>query len=243
MLHVNAQRIETYSRCPKKSLYLWDSKESIPPIQYIVSNVIKSAYLYQIRKKKYPAFRWLSRWTDQFTREILQKPGVDPQKLYKQIKRLLAILSDWYNKIYLEEFFHDSLINVPVAIALGTHLTYYDKLELVMIGSQVQLFDFKQVNTAADYKKYTGLKIYNDLKAQIHLWSFWKAFNVVPSHLVRLVIGNQGIKPVKIRIEIEQLEKIEKYIKQIVRGIHDDVFYPSFSEQCKVCPFIQDCNL
>ena len=87
------------------------------------------------------------------------------------------------------------------------------------------------------------MKVYNDLEVHARLWAFWKAAEMLPSEYVRIVIGPQTVRPVKIVLTEEILSKTEKIIRQILRGIRDDVFYPAFSEQCNICPFKQKCRI
>lgn len=218
---------------------MWDMPDLAQPAnETIVGNTIKSAYLYQIRKGRFPPFRRFPHWVDQFLQEQLVETGD-----YKHSKRLLSILSYWYNKLYLEKYYDDGVINLPVTLGLGTHLTYYDTIDLVTIGNTTQLFDFKEVRDRAEFRAYNGTRVYNDLIAQTHIWSFWKASGLMPDSYVRLVIGPSMVRDVRIKVTEKGLQRVEGYVRQITRGIQDNAFYPSFSDQCGHCAFAQQCSI
>lgn len=238
MRTINARRIETYSRCPKKAQYQWNIVPEMPQVQSVISNVVKMAYLFQIRKGHFPPFRRFSKWTDQFLEQQLIETGD-----YKHNKELLTILSHWYNKLYLEKYYDDGVINLPVSMNLGSQLIYHDTIDLVTLGNTTQLFDFAEVRDNKDFRAYNGTRIYNDLVAQSHIWSFWKASGLMPDYYVRLVIGPRSMRDVRIKITKKTLQKIEGYVRQITRGMQDHAFYPSFSSQCTSCAFVAQCSM
>lgn len=239
---VTARRIDLYTRCPKRAQFAWESESETSLTYRIISNVIKSVYMYQTRKKRIPAFRSIPGWVDRFLQDEIDI-NQDAEQQYKLAKNIIARLHIWYSRHYLEHFCDHGLINLPVTIGIGPSTTYYDQVDIVTVGQPVRIFDFAEVRDNIEFRAYNGTRVYNDMRVHTKMWTFAKASGLELGEYVRLVIGPQSIKPVKIRVLDGMLEKQKRYLQHIIQGIQDQVFYPAFSEQCLNCPYSERCSM
>jgi hypothetical protein len=238
MLFTNARQIKTYSQCPRKAFLSW-KQEPVQSLDVrIISDVIKQIYMYHARKGKIVSWRFVFKWTE---RRLTQELSFASQnEEYKEVKECLTRISYWYNKHYLDNYADIGLVNLPMAVGLGSKFTLRDSIDLVIISKQgVKLVDFVNVPHS---KVINQIDIFNDLEAQVKAWLFWKAAEEFPVEYVRMVIKPQTIYPVKIMLTKKGLNYIERLIKHIGSGMSHDIFYASFSEQCNYCPF-NNCYL
>jgi len=238
---VTARDITAYSRCPKRYSFSGTDQLKVSVEQHVIQTVVKHIYLYHARQGHLIPWRHIPSRTHQVLSDLTD--SLDPIQVYKETKNLLARLSGWYNRYYLEEYCDEGIVNLPIKVGLGARLTYTDSIDIVTMGKKLRLYDFDEVHNKEALRHYTGIKIYNNLGVLSRIWAFWKAAETMPEEYVRLVIGCQTITPVKITITELLLEKAEKIVRQITRGIQDDVFYPAFSEQCLQCPFKKHCSV
>lgn len=238
---ITPSKIDTYSRCPKRCFFSWNSKPQIDLEIEVLQDMIKKLYLFHARTGTLKPWRGMPHRTHQMLLEYVKDS--DKVSEYKKVKNILYKLSVWYNGPYLNEYCDEGIINMPIRIGLGYSCIYKDSVDIVTIGKKLRLFDFKQVRDNEEYAAYNGRKIYNSLEVQSRIWGFWKSSEVLPEEYVRLVVGPIGLKPVRIKITEENIKKIDSSIVHIADGIKDNIFYPSFSKQCLSCPFAQHCSL
>lgn len=233
---IQPHHISNYSRCPKKTLYTWNDKVKVSANQQIISNIIKTIYGYHLRKEKPALWRHIPGWLDRYLRESVLK-ALDPQARYKEAKNILIRVRSWYDKYYLEKYCEPGLINVPLKVRLDHHNFYSDSIDIVTMNNKIRLYDFDE-----GYGDLSGIDVYNDIKVQARIWGFWKASETKPDEYVRLRIRPQSMTSAVISINETTLERSNAVVKQITRGIKDQVFYPSVSEQCRHCPFQSNCS-
>lgn len=241
MRTITARGITAYARCPKRYSFSRTLRPKISVERRVIQDVVKYIYLYHTRHGKLIPWRHIPSKTHQVLSDLSE--SLDPTQIYQETKNLLTRLSGWYNKHYLTEYCDEGIINLPIRIGLGTHLTYADSVDIVTIGKKLRLYDFDEVRDKMALSYYTGIKVYNDLGVLSRIWAFWRAAETMPEEYVRLVMSCQTITPVKITITEPLLEKAEKIVRQIARGVQDDAFYPAYSEQCLQCPYKDHCSV
>lgn len=241
MLDISPRNIASWSRCPKRSQYNWDSKPILSSNEQIIESVIKSAYLEYCRKCRPATWHMIISWTEQYMVKYMIDQDNDYEK-YKETKSILTRLVDWYHKDYLGVYSQPGLINIPIIFTIDRELRFRDSIPIITSGNKIRLFDFQSVK-AEEAQFYSGKRIYNSIEVHARAWGFWKASNIMPNEYIRFVIHPESIKAFQVTFTSDILKKSEKIIKHIIRGIGNDVFYPSFSEQCIQCPNRQYCSI
>jgi hypothetical protein len=245
---ISPYHISLYSKCPKKTQFAWhdENKDKINQ-PTVVEDVIKKTYYYYYVKEIIPTWRNIMTWTQNKVASTVD--DITTQESYKKVKSYLQVLSDWYDKFFLGNYCYPGFINVPIHIGLGHHLTLQSSMDILAIGNNIKLMEFEKVayedsiNSAANIGSYSQRKLFNNFEIQIKAWVFSKIITTKQCEYSRILIGANTIKIIDLFFSNESLNNIEKIIKQITRGINDNVFYPSFSEQCLSCPFISKCNI
>jgi hypothetical protein len=199
--------------------------------------VIKSAYIYQARRNTLVSWKRILSWAERLSLESVRH--MSPKERYRDTKDLLVRLSAWYHDCYLEGYCDPGIVNLPVTLNSEATGGYSDTIDIVTVGEKLRLFDFVEASPG----DYSGTKVYRDVEVWARIWGFKEASRTKPEEYVRLVIGPQTIKPVKITVLQSMLERGQKMMQQIMRGIEGEVFYPSFSEQCANCPHTQVCGI
>lgn len=224
----------TYSKCPKRALFSWDSDPPrLPPEFDILANVIRSAYLLFSRFNKPSTWKNIPVWLDKY---LLQNIGLDD---YEKTKNLLARLHGWFFNYYLGDYCFPGLINVPVRIDLDQYLSYHDSIDIVGISERIHIFDFKVI----PHKYPTGvMEIYNDFTSHVKTWGFHTAMKLKPDMYTRIYLRPNSIKHTSLLINDKFLSNASKTIEHMYRGISQGIFYPSRSEQCNYCPFFDKCT-
>jgi hypothetical protein len=166
----------------------------------------------------------------------------DDREKYKDTKSILTRLIDWYNRDYLGTYSQPGLVNVPVVFTIDRELRFKDSIPIVTSGNKMRLFDFQSVK-AEDGPFYSGKRIYNSMEVHARLWGFWKASGVLPNEYVRFAILPECIKTFQVTFTSDILRRSERIFKYMLLGMRDDLFYPSFSEQCGQCPNRQYCGM
>jgi len=238
---ITPRGLKLYARCPKRFSFSWHLKPVTTIECKTIEDIIKSLYLYHARRGVLMPWKHIPPRAHQMLLETFK--DLDATQEYKQTEHLLVKLSAWYNNHYLEEYCDEGVINLPVQMGLGTHLTLADEIDIVTMGKQLRLFDFDEVCDKQSLSTYTGLKVYNDLAALAKVWLFWKATDIMPEQYIRLVISAKSVKPIRLTITDRMVEKIEVFMRQLARGIQDEAYYPSFSEQCLHCPYKERCSI
>jgi len=242
MFVVSPARLVAYSRCPNLCLFSWNKKDEALPETKIVQDGIKLGYSYYSRTNKIVSWKRYIGWMERLVAENLPDlPTVEES--YKRSKGFLTQLSKWYNDFYLPEYCDPGYTNLPITIGLGNKITYSDEIDLATAGNKIRIFDFEGIYDGRQVVSYNGLKVYNDLSVWIRVWGFWRAAHVEPDEYIRILVTPKAVKPVKITILKSMLEKSEKMVRQITKGIEDEVYYPVFSAQCIQCPYREGCSM
>jgi hypothetical protein len=238
MLSISPYHLSVYSKCPNKLLYL--HKNNIyPPIIVdfeIIRDLIKRCYFFLIRFEKPPPWKFILKWTNKQIIENAKSEEVS----YKDTKNVLQKIHTWYYGYFIKDI-TPGLINIPLSIGLGSNITLYDTLDLVILKDEkLTMYDFFYSNNISNY---TNLSLYNNIDVHTKIWLLYKVANIKVDYYNRIVIGKNTIKVVTIAITDSMFNKIENIIRHITSGIRDNIFYPSFSEQCNSCMFNDNCNL
>lgn len=239
MLTTDTSRIIKYSKCPKRCELEWHNTEKIDVEEQIIQDVIKAMYLQHTRDREVLSWKTVLLHTER--RLISQLPDLLPRQQYRETKGYLERLSRWYSDYYLKEYAYPGLTNVPVVMRLDHYMIFRDSIDIIIPGDKIKLFDFCRSDKGESPRNYPIKQVHNDLAAQVKAWAFWKAAEILPSEYVRIVIGPHTLRPVRSFILKSHLEKVERIIKQILRGMKDGVYYPSVSEQCVDCPHKPIC--
>ena len=232
---ITPHTIASYTRCPRYTFYTLNSKRKLSPTSTLISNIIQAAYLHFSRKEKPVTWRVVTAWAE----EGIVKLGF-PEEDYKQNKNIISRLSGWYDKYYLGEYVGAGLTNIPIALSLGSGYFWKDSIPILISKKTLQIFDFDESSSMATYN---GTNIYNDYVALSRVWGFNQALDIPPAEYVRFVIGPESIKAVRISVDRLYIQKGNSILRQIVRGMKDEVWYPSFSSQCNSCPLKSNCSI
>lgn len=236
---ITPYNIKKYCECPKRSNYTWDAR----PIPFstegaIISNVIKTAHLYFAQKGKPAIWRRFSLWIDKFLKQAISD-SLSKQH-YKEAKNILTRIHIWWREYYIDKYEIPCLINIPILLDIGQNHKYVDNIPMVGLSDKAVIFDFEEIDTYSN--ALSSIKLYNDISVQARLWGFVRGAEAIPAEYVRIYIAPQTIKAVKISISNETIEKATRVIQHVLNGICNNIFYPSFSEQCKACPFKAKCS-
>lgn len=219
--------VVTYSTCPRYALYTWNKPRSFPHEVATFSRIIHKVY------------QWRERYNDLPTWKHVKELGEDEltSDVHKENVSLLSKLRVWYD-LYLEEYCDEGIINLPIVNRFDNILVYKDIIPLTTVGKKLRVYDVRMGD-----QHYCGRDLYNDLLVQTRLWGFWKASDTFPEEYVRYIIQPTVVRPVHITTTKDLLSnKIEPIIKHILRGMRDDIFYPSKSKHCDTCPFASACE-
>lgn len=238
MLSITPRNIVTYSKCPKKAAFSWHQPEETSTEFQVISDIIKTAYLYYERQGKPPAWRNFMSWTQ---RKVFNNTVKHDRLSYKEGKSYLSQLSNFYEDIFLNNYCVPGLINVPISVGLGQHIVLEDTIDILSFEKKLIVFDFKEIEKVKA-KSYTSNRLYNDLLIHVRSWILWKVSGALVDEYVRILIGPQSVGFAKVSITEASLLKIEGIVRQITRGMKDGIYYPSFSEQCGSCPFKAKCR-
>ena len=234
-------QILKYSKCPKRSLMSWDAQE--PPMSFehtVITNIIKCAHMYRTQKGRPAWWRWIRSFAERYYQDAMVDPAVPQPTEYKTYVSLLQSMYPWYQKIYHIEYPDEAIVNIPIWLQLGSDCVYNDTIPLIILGKEITIIDFKEVDRA---EEASTISLYNDLTAHVRMWGFKQAAQVNPTRYARLFLHGQYITHQSIRITQNTLENASKICKHILTGMKEKVFYPSFSEQCINCPFNQGCTI
>jgi CRISPR/Cas system-associated exonuclease Cas4 (RecB family) len=242
MLKVTPRHIESYTKCPKRTWFNWSNIPELSLNLSAVTAVIKQVHLYQSRKNTIMPWRHVFSLLERELNKQLKR-YTDPVYKYKLTTALLSQLYTWYHDHYLEKYFDDGISNFPVRLTLAPNLWFHDEVDLITVGSKVRLFDFVEASQQDTYASYTPSRVYNSFFVQARLWGFWKFTETQPTEYVRLVLGSQALKMIRISIRESMLKRTEEVLRYVIRGMKDKIWYPSFSEQCNTCPFTQRCHI
>jgi hypothetical protein len=158
----------------------------------------------------------------------------DPDEIYKHAKNLLSRLAQWKINIY-PNYFYDGIINVPIQINIDNYAIYEDTLELVSLSEKIRLYDCSD-------GKITGIGLYNSPEVQFKIWGFFRASETFPAEYIRYNILPETITATKIVLDEKLIRKTEKIVKQLMRGIIEGIYYPSFGGQCSNCSYYSICS-
>lgn len=235
MISCSIKQLAQYSRCPKQAYYDWNNPPSSPLTdEAIISTIIKKIYVHHTRFEKLMPWRKVLRLT---TSTFFDFIPTENRAAYLESKNYLTRISSWYNGPYLQKYSDEGIMNVPLKIGLGHHFSLTDTVELLTVGKDIKIFDF-DVNGSLN-----KIMLYDDIIVHMRLWLLWKMSDTLPSKYVRIVIRPHTVTPVEIQVNKKMVENMEKTVKHLTRGIHDGVFYPSFSVQCDRCVHAKRCHL
>jgi hypothetical protein len=235
MHSISPKDIERYTQCPKYAEFAWGVEKANSQNSLILQKTISSISLYYLRHNEPPEWRQISNWAESYlVGEVGEYSG--------EGKGLLAQLGSWYRNHYLKKECFPGYINLPIALPLGYGITYRDNIPIVGLANKIRLYDFKELTDKDKESSYNSIKLYNDLFIHIRVWGFLKKTALKPEQYIRYVIGPRSITPYRISITDPTLEKSEKMVEQVLRGVKNNVFYPSFSRECTCCPYKGQCN-
>lgn len=230
-----------YTKCPRRLQLNWDAYSPNPTLsERIVTPVIQNIYQKYARKGKAAGWKQVIAWTERYVLENIIFSN--RQETYRATKGYFTKIGEWYDK-YAADYAYPGIINIPVGLELGPRLIYKDYIPVLILSNPYTVADIYELRDTETLKGYNGLKLYDDFELMLRCWGFWKSTGIFPSKYVRFTISHSVIKPIHVYIREKRLLYIEKLAEQIARGIHEEIFYPSRSEQCNSCPFIEDCHL
>lgn len=226
---VQPQDILAYASCPLYCKATFGSSRTSPPEVALVGSLIKRVYNYHARHGELVDWKRVRRWIEESLSKNLE---------YREIKGVLLKFQYWYD-LYLKEYCDKGVANLPVVIKLDNIMMYRDMVPLVTTGKKLRLYDFR-----LGTRDYPVRRIFNDLLAQARIWGLWRAAEVMPEEYVRIVIAPESIRMVRMNVLPDVVEKkIEPIVRQILRGIRDEVWYPAISVRCDGCAFKPSCSL
>ena len=237
MQAITPQDIIEYSKCPKKLYFSLSYKEKMisPRFEFqIISDVIKSVYLYALRKEKFTPWNLIPGWVDRAANNFTI--DLSDIERYKKSENILVRLSYWYNNIYLAQENLSGFINVPIYYPIDYHRVYYDKIDILEIGQQVRILDFTEEDIGP-------VNLYKEMLIHIKSWGLNVSCKSKPDKYVRLVIKPLSIKIVEISVTNDMIKKAEKISYHILSGIKNQIFYPSITKQCPSCPYMDLCEI
>jgi len=232
-----------YSKCPKKALSSWDFifKESplINKDSLVLSNVIRSVYLFSERKGYYPKWKWIPRWLDRSIKKFITE-GLLTQKEYTETKNMLTRLYKWYHSIFLSEP-RAGITNVPILGEITPYLYWQDKIDILCFDPDdqgVTVVDF--VETKVDPNPRI---LYNDFIVRSRIWGVEKFLGVKVTGYQRICFVRKRIATRFFSMSPEVKERGRKYINNIIRGVANNQDYPSVTEQCLSCTYSHKCSI
>lgn len=242
MIHTNPYEIELYSRCPKRLQFCCRNEEALANISLeeqlslqgqIVKEIIKRVY-WKLQQGHNPNWRSVLRAVDK-QREKLSET-MDPDEVYEKTKDILTHLHSWYDR-YFSFDVSNIAINIPINIRIDNTLIYQDTIDILTIDglNNVRLYAFSE-------KKWTDTSLYSNFVFQTKIWGFYRASETLPCEFIVLRIQPEVIEQAHIKVSKIVVERTEKMVCQIMRGIVDGAFYPSYSEQCKGCEWNRICG-
>ena len=237
MLLITPYHIQAYAKCPKYChLNYYEISSPIKNIETkIIEVVIKSSYAYHLKHEKLPPWKLIIKWTEKHLSDNPITSSYD----YKDTKGILQKLHIWYYNFYIP-INRYGLTNLPVAVGLGTNVTFYDTIDVVLLGDNISLVDIVYVE---DLASYTNRSFYNDILFHLKTWIAVKSTDTIPDIYYRIVVGKQSLKIIKTNINQGIVSNIEKTIRHICSGIKENIFYPSYSIQCDTCNQLKNCNI
>ena len=232
---ITPTNIARYSECPRFCYHSWkENQEKISPLGSLIQNVIQAGYLYWARKEKPAPWKLIKSWTE--TNYIRELANIED---YKETKSVLGKLSIWFDNYYLDSYLGPGITNVPISLALGKNNFLKDSIPILTSGKVLRLFDFAEGDPAG-YRLYM---LQNDFLLLSRVWAFQKSTDVLPGEYVRFIIGKESIRTMSLTIDNLYLSKANCIMKQILQGIKDEVWYPSYGSNCDICPHKNICHI
>ena len=227
--------LASYTRCPLRTYLLWDKikgfREALPV--EIIGRVARRAYLHELKHESKADWRLLPKWVDVEIRAL-----VKDLSSFKEVKNILSRLQVWYDKQYMINP-NPVVVNLPIRAELDSGLIYTDHIEIIHIldGHNLMIEDFKEASGEDN--------ILRDIKALARVWGLMATMDkpLRITHYQRQLVSIGTITPIRIEITDKLLEKIDKIVKHILRGIERDIFYPAISVQCGKCPVRPHCSI
>lgn len=239
---VNPERIALYSRCPKQFSYGYTdiprepSSAGLNQDNQLIATIIKDVYTHIAKKGSIPQWQLIIRWTERHYREALGLPEskLTTERDYREIKTSLTILHKWYTQIF-PQFQEVAYVNFPLVLNLENKITYEDYLDVVTIGKDVCIFGFSE-------SARIGRDLVNNLVFQVQIWGFFRYAERLPDRVICLSINDTNIVPISIYPMSSIVKKTEGFVRQILRGMCDGDFYPSYGAECPHCPYRATCS-
>jgi len=239
---VNPERIALFARCPKQFLYghtevpRESSSFYLSPTEQLVTSVIKDVYRHISKKGTAPKWQLIIRWTENHYKKTIGIPtsGLTTETDFIEIKKLLTLVNKWYLQIF-PQFKDVAYVNLPLVLNFDKKITYEDYLDVVTIGEKVCIFTFS--DTAR-----IGRDLVNNLIFQVRIWGFFRYAERIPDQVICLSINDTNIVPISIYPMARTLDKTEDFLRQILSGMRDGNFYPSYGAECIHCPYRTTCS-
>ena len=232
MIVIRPFNFKRYSQCPQRSKFSWNIKpEDFSLHQQIISDTIKTIYLYAEKKEKVASWKQVPGWVDR----LIRKQPETAAELYNDYKEILTALNKWFHQEYLS---HPSggLVNVPIVAHLPSQYTIYGQVDILSI-------DEKALYIFSIEKDAPAVVQYNDIEMFSLLWMTERYLGEKIDICVKLTILPQSIKEKRYHITEETRKRAHHIFNHLLKGITNNIFYPSISEQCSSCSYRYRCSI
>lgn len=229
--------ITAASKCFRYHNFLKKSTlASIPSAPDIALSTIKKCYVRGSETGHRATWRAIVGWVD---KDVFRPIDVTDKEAFKKGKkiaeRILSFLSKWYNKIYLKENV-SIFTNVPIEGEVNRDVIY----SVVPIVKVEETPVIVVVSDVATKRR----ELYNRIDIRALQWMLSEHLNVDTVAVNHLWIGPDGaMKKTTLYADEEAHTRTKSSIGQIASLIRMGADWPSVTDMCKSCPFVQRCKL
>lgn len=206
-------------------------------LTYITQKVIQKCYIKASETGYKAEWRQIIGWVDT---QVFASVDIHNDGEYKTAKRqseyILLFLYKWYRNIYLAST-GVGYVNIPIEKSITYRhtvqatvplVTLEDIPYLVLIGDKVQ----------------TEYSLRKDLYVQGLAWMIADELEVNQIGIQYFCLKVQGgFDVTTYSIKDKQLHRIADVINQVAQLVGSGVDFPSYTEQCELCPFKRRCKI
>lgn len=245
---IPTQNLEIYSRCPKKlEFHLSQGTTDTVPLSTLslaLKTIITSAYLKKSRTGKESPWRQVTSAVDKLVyTKLPRRSHPDYEKaasdlFNKSIKYIKQVKKAWYDPYYLSEDF-SGFPDLKIGKIIDDTLVH-DSIDLVLYNERELV-----VCTFMDVEPNLPL-MYNNIRLRSQALMISRELNKPVTKLRAFSWSTKTdlitVKDLNIHKQLEFMNKTERSMRQIVRGIKNKAFYPSINAQCASCQFVNVCS-
>lgn len=229
--------IAYFSKCPQ--FFTFSQTKRLPPPSLrlsIIEKVIKRAYIKRTDYEKKTEWRSIVGWID---KEVFRNVDVENEESFnagrKLAENILTFIQKWYEFDYIRDP-AASYVNVPVVYDFVTSIVYGNIpiLQVADIPTIIYIDEFE----------YDSFKIYNSITAMGWACMLLEELDIDEIKVSHLSVGPaSGIKRNPVTVKKTKCKKVRSIVKQITSSIEAGINYPSFTTECNLCPFRQNCRV